>query len=129
MARTAMTKHVVRRQEETFVDWFAELRELAGERWPEISEQALERRAERRTCQLAGPMFGYGDLMGGFFNFLTTIATNGRGRPFDTFLALTSHLEGNPRRRSKSLRPAGAAGRLLIYAQLVTGRVQNAVLR
>jgi hypothetical protein len=49
MARTAMTKHVVRRQEETFVDWFAELRELAGERWPEISEQALERRAERRT--------------------------------------------------------------------------------
>jgi hypothetical protein len=40
MARTAMTKHVVRRQEETFVDWFAELRELAGERWPEISEQA-----------------------------------------------------------------------------------------
>jgi hypothetical protein len=67
-------------------------------------------------------MFGYGDLMGGFFNFLTTIATNGRGRPFDTFLALTSHLEGNPRRRSKSLRPAGAAGRLLIYAQLVTGQ-------
>jgi len=40
MARTAMTQHVVRRQEETFVDWFAELRELAGERWPEISEQA-----------------------------------------------------------------------------------------
>jgi hypothetical protein len=40
MARTAMAKHVVRRQEETFVDWIAELRELAGERWPEISEQA-----------------------------------------------------------------------------------------
>ena len=36
MARTAMTKHVVRRQEETFADWFAELRELAGERSPEI---------------------------------------------------------------------------------------------
>ena len=36
-------------------------------------------------------LFGYGDLMGGFFNFLATIATNGRGRPFDTFLALTSH--------------------------------------
>jgi hypothetical protein len=35
-----MTKHVVRRQEEMFADWFAELRELAGERWPEISEQA-----------------------------------------------------------------------------------------
>jgi hypothetical protein len=32
--------------------------------------------------------------MGGFFNFLTTIATNGRGRPFDTFLALTSYLAG-----------------------------------
>ena len=32
--------------------------------------------------------------MGGFFNFLTTIATNGRGRPFDTFLALTSHYSG-----------------------------------
>jgi hypothetical protein len=30
-------------------------------------------------------------VMGGFFNFLTTIATNGRGRPFDTFLAVTSH--------------------------------------
>ena len=40
MARTSMTKHVVRRLEETFVDWFAELRELAGERWPELSEQA-----------------------------------------------------------------------------------------
>jgi hypothetical protein len=33
MART-LTKHVARRQEQTFADWFAELRELAGRRGP-----------------------------------------------------------------------------------------------
>jgi hypothetical protein len=33
MART-LTKHVARRQAQTFADWFAELRELAGGRWP-----------------------------------------------------------------------------------------------
>jgi len=40
MARTTMQKHVVRRQEATFADWCAEVRELAGERWPETSDQA-----------------------------------------------------------------------------------------
>jgi len=30
MARTAVTKHVARRQETTFADWIAELRDLAG---------------------------------------------------------------------------------------------------
>jgi hypothetical protein len=39
MART-LTKHVARCQEQTFVDWFAELRELAGDRWPEFADQA-----------------------------------------------------------------------------------------
>jgi len=40
MARTAVTKHVARRQEITFADWCAEVRELAGERWPEIADLA-----------------------------------------------------------------------------------------
>jgi hypothetical protein len=39
MART-LTKHVARRQDQTFADWFAELRELAGENWPSVCEQA-----------------------------------------------------------------------------------------
>jgi hypothetical protein len=39
MART-LTKHVARRQEQTFTDWFAELRELAGDRWPDVVDQA-----------------------------------------------------------------------------------------
>jgi hypothetical protein len=29
-----------RRQEQTFSDWCAEVRELAGERWPDFSDQA-----------------------------------------------------------------------------------------
>ncbi|QBR72153.1 hypothetical protein CU048_13730 [Beijerinckiaceae bacterium] len=33
MAR-AIQKHIARRQDVTFADWFAELRELAGDRWP-----------------------------------------------------------------------------------------------
>jgi hypothetical protein len=28
----ALQKHIARRQDQTFADWFAELRELAGER-------------------------------------------------------------------------------------------------
>jgi len=28
----ALTKHVARRQDQTFADWFAELKDLAGER-------------------------------------------------------------------------------------------------
>ena len=56
---------------------------------------------------MAGPMFGYGDLMGGFFNFLTTIATNGRGRPFDTFLALTSHYSRKSMKTLEELTPGG----------------------
>ena len=39
MARTP-TKHAARRQEQTFTDWFAELRELAGDRWPDVADQA-----------------------------------------------------------------------------------------
>ena len=58
--------------------------------------------------------------MGGFFNFLTTIATNRRGRPFDTFLALTSHYSRKSMKTLEELRPAGVTGRLLIYALLVT---------
>jgi hypothetical protein len=34
MARTTLTKHVARRQEQTFADWCVEVRDLAGERWP-----------------------------------------------------------------------------------------------
>jgi hypothetical protein len=39
MAR-ALQKHVARRQDQTFADWCAEIRDLAGERWPEVSDQA-----------------------------------------------------------------------------------------
>jgi hypothetical protein len=39
MART-LTKAVARRQDQTFADWFAELRELAGDRWAEVADQA-----------------------------------------------------------------------------------------
>jgi hypothetical protein len=35
----ALQKHVARRQDQTFADWFAEL-ELAGERWPDVADQA-----------------------------------------------------------------------------------------
>jgi hypothetical protein len=40
MARTAVIKHVARRQEVTFADWCAEVRALAGDHWPEVSDQA-----------------------------------------------------------------------------------------
>src|ERR1700730_5294822 len=36
----ALQKHVARRQGQTFADWFAELRELAGERWADVADQA-----------------------------------------------------------------------------------------
>lgn len=39
MAR-ALQKHVARRQDQTFADWIAEVRDLSGERWPEVSGQA-----------------------------------------------------------------------------------------
>jgi hypothetical protein len=39
MAR-ALSKAVARRQDVTFADWFAELRELAGDRWPDVADQA-----------------------------------------------------------------------------------------
>ena len=52
-------------------------------------------------------LFGYGDLMGGFFNFLTTIATNGRGRRFDTFLTLTSHYSRISMKTLEELTPGG----------------------
>src|SRR5438132_14341082 len=35
----ALQKHVARRQDQTFADWFAELRELAGERWADVADQ------------------------------------------------------------------------------------------
>ncbi len=40
MARITLTKHVARRQEQTFADWCVEARDLAGERWPDFSDQA-----------------------------------------------------------------------------------------
>src|SRR5580704_8443783 len=36
----ALQKHVARRQDQTFADCFAELRELAGERWADVADQA-----------------------------------------------------------------------------------------
>ncbi len=36
----ALQKHVARRQDQTFADWFAELRELAGDRWADVADQA-----------------------------------------------------------------------------------------
>jgi hypothetical protein len=39
MAR-ALQKHIIRAQPQTFSDWFAELRELAGDRWPDVADQA-----------------------------------------------------------------------------------------
>jgi len=36
----ALQKHVARRQDETFANWFAELRELAGEHWADVADQA-----------------------------------------------------------------------------------------
>ncbi len=36
----ALQKHVARRQDQAFADWFAELRELAGERWADVADQA-----------------------------------------------------------------------------------------
>jgi hypothetical protein len=39
MAR-AIQKNIARRQEQTFADWFAKLRELAGDRWPDVADQA-----------------------------------------------------------------------------------------
>jgi hypothetical protein len=39
MAR-ALQKHVIKAQAATFADWCAEVRDLAAERWPEVSDQA-----------------------------------------------------------------------------------------
>jgi hypothetical protein len=36
----ALQKHVARRQDQTFADWFAELKDLAGERWADVADQA-----------------------------------------------------------------------------------------
>jgi hypothetical protein len=59
MART-LTKHVARRQEQTFADWFAELRELAGERWPDVADQGTYRLRGlgRRRDTAAGALHG-----------------------------------------------------------------------
>ena len=39
MAR-ALQKHIIRAQAATFADWCADVRDLAGERWAEVSDQA-----------------------------------------------------------------------------------------
>lgn len=39
MART-LQKQLIRVQAQTFADWCAEVRDLASERWPEVSDQA-----------------------------------------------------------------------------------------
>jgi hypothetical protein len=36
----AIQKHIARRQDQTYADWFAELRELAGESWAAVADQA-----------------------------------------------------------------------------------------
>ena len=36
----ALQKHVARRQDQTFADWFAELRRLAEESWADVADQA-----------------------------------------------------------------------------------------
>jgi hypothetical protein len=36
----SLQKHVARQQDQTFADWFAELRDLAGERWADVADQA-----------------------------------------------------------------------------------------
>ena len=38
MAKT-LQKQLIRVQAQTFADWCAEVRDLAGERWPEVSDQ------------------------------------------------------------------------------------------
>ncbi len=38
MART-LQKQLIRVQSLTFADWCAEVRDLAGERWPEVADQ------------------------------------------------------------------------------------------
>ena len=40
MPRTSLQKQLIRVQSTTFADWCAEVRELAGDRWPEVSDQA-----------------------------------------------------------------------------------------
>jgi hypothetical protein len=39
MAR-AIQKNIARRQEQTFADWCVEVRDLAGDCWPDVSDQA-----------------------------------------------------------------------------------------
>jgi hypothetical protein len=39
MGRT-LQKQLIRVQAQPFADWFAELRELAGERWADVADQA-----------------------------------------------------------------------------------------
>jgi len=48
MARTTLTKHVARRQEQTFADWCVEVRDLAGERWP-VFQMRFGEAARRRN--------------------------------------------------------------------------------
>jgi hypothetical protein len=40
MGRTALSKHVAPRQDVSFADWLAELRDLAGEQWPAVADNS-----------------------------------------------------------------------------------------
>jgi hypothetical protein len=54
MARTTLTKHVARRQEQTFADWCVEVRDLAGERPSPNALCGLGRRRDAATSPLHG---------------------------------------------------------------------------
>src|SRR5580704_10561532 len=56
----ALQKHVARRQDQTFADWFAELRELAGERWADVRGPGADdlRGLGRRCDASAGALHG-----------------------------------------------------------------------
>jgi hypothetical protein len=40
MARNSIQKHVIKHQQSTFSDWYAELRDLSGGRWFEVAQEA-----------------------------------------------------------------------------------------
>jgi hypothetical protein len=64
VART-LQKHVARRQDQTFADWFAELRDLAGERWPDLGSGAGRlRNLDRRRNSAAGFVHDQRDTAG-----------------------------------------------------------------
>jgi hypothetical protein len=52
MART-LQKQLIRVQAQTFADWCAEVRDLAGERWPEVADQCATVGRRRDACASA----------------------------------------------------------------------------